>query len=329
MTATLHSELAVAAPHCRGLDADHHKRTHRMLGETFGVTLTLALLTAVAQAADQQLLVGILAAPRGLWILRHYAVGHEAAHGKLFPGRTRRNALWGQLALLALMTPLPVFRKIHQFHHGHNRRDERTSALEVYCVPRVSVVRRVYAWLRWLSLVYVAGWFWHGLASILLFLALPVPVAERISPAFKGWSLPDRLSSTATFLAVVALHCACFVVFGAGWWWALCGAPLLVFSWVYSLHVYVYHYDAPIGTDVTGNTRCLGGRWWGWLVLNLNEHATHHKRPAIVWYLLPEATKAGVHVETQPRRSLLWGIFNQLRGPRLWVQPRTFGQSEP
>ncbi len=257
---------------------------------------------------------------------RHYAVGHEAAHGKLFPGQPWANALWGQLALLALLTPLPVFRKIHQFHHGHNRRDEHTSALEVVCVTKETITRRVYAWARWLFLVFAGGWFWHGLVSILLFLLLPVRVAEKISPAFKGWSRTERVWSLGAFAVAVGLHVACWCVAGSAGWFALCGAPLVVFAWVYSLQLYVYHYDMSIGSDVTSNSRCLGGQLVGWWMLNLNEHATHHKRPAIVWYRLRAATRAGVYVETQPRRSLLWGITNQLRGPRVVVALRLNGE---
>jgi fatty acid desaturase len=318
----------VEVPSLYRVAPDHERRTYRMLAETFGTTLALALLAAGAHAAGQTLLVWLLAIPRGMWILRHYAVGHEASHAKLFPGRPMVNAIWGQLALLALLTPLPVFRKVHQFHHGYNRRDEHTSALEVHHVGKNSFTLRTYAWVRWLFLVFAAGWFWHGLVSILLFLALPVTIATRISPAFKGWSSSDRLWSIATFALAIAGHVACGVLLGADFWIALCGLPLLVFAWVYSLQLYVYHYDTPIGDPVTANTRCLGGPAVGFWLLNLNEHATHHQRPAIVWYLLPEATKSGVYVEEQRRRSWLWGITNQLRGPRIVVaQPTRAGGS--
>lgn len=314
------------ASNTRGTAPDHTARTYRMLAETFGISLLLTALAAAAHTAQLSAVVWALALPRGAWILRHYAVGHEAAHGKLFPGQPETNALWGQLALTALLTPLLVFRKIHQFHHGNNRRDEHTSALEVVFVRKDSLLRRAYAWGRWLFLVFGAGWFWHGLVSVLLFLMLPVRVAERISPAFKGWSVTDRCWSIAVFGAVVSAHATCWLSLGVGWWLTLFGAPLLVFSWIYSLQLYIYHYDTSIGADVGGNTRCLGGRWVGWWILNLNEHATHHRRPAIVWYMLPQATRSGVYSEQQPRASWWWGVVNQLRGPRLFVLPqRTHG----
>jgi fatty acid desaturase len=306
------------------IPGDHTRRTYWMLAETFGITLVLTVLAIWAHKTHLPVAVWLLSVPRGVWIQRHYAVGHEAAHGKLFPNEPRKNAFWGQLSLLMLLTPLPVFRKIHQFHHGHNRRNEYTSALEVVHVSNNSALWRLYAWVRWLFLVFAAGWFWHGLISILLFLTLPVGLAQKISPAFKGWKPSDRLQSTMVFTFVIGLHGACLLLLGGEWWIALYGGPLLVFSWVYSVHLYIYHYDTSIGADVTNNTRCLGGRVLGWW-LNLNEHATHHKRPAIVWYRLRAATQSGVHVETQPRRSLLWGIGNQLRGPRIVLAPRVPG----
>lgn len=299
--------------------ADHGERTFRLLVETFGVTLGLTLLAMLAQRANMTTLVWLLAVPRGLWILRHYAVGHEAAHAKLLPAKPRANNFWGQLALLSLLTPLPVFRKIHQFHHGHNRRDEHTSALDVVCVKRNDVLRRTYAWARWLFLAFGGGWFWHGLLSILLFLLLPVRVAVKLSPAFEGWSMRDRAWSVFVFLVAIGVHAVCWFTFGAAWWLAVFGAPLLVFSWVYSAQLYVYHYDTSIGPNVAGNARCLGGPVVGWWILNLNEHATHHKRPAIVWYRLRDATRTSAIVEQQPRRSLVWGVLNQLQGPRLFV----------
>ena len=72
---------------------------------------------------------------QGLWFQRLYGVGHEAAHGKLYPRRRRLNDAAGQLALLPIAVPVGIFRKIHKFHHGQNRRDHRTSALDTFIIP--------------------------------------------------------------------------------------------------------------------------------------------------------------------------------------------------
>lgn len=302
----------------RGMSPDHGRRTRQMLLETFGISAGLAALAVWALAHDQLGWALLLAMPRGLWIQRHYCVGHEAAHGKLYPGRPLRNALWGQLALLALLTPLQVFRKIHQFHHGHNRRDLHTSALDVIWIDQDTPLRRLGAWCQWLFAVFACGWFWHGLASVLLFLCLPLALARRVSPAFAGWTLRDRGLSIAVFAAAVTVHAWVWVSFGALPGFVLVGAPLVVFSWLYSAQLYIYHYDTPVGSNVTAHARALGGPLVNWWLLNLNEHVTHHGRPALVWYALPEAARVGA--KDVPRRSFVWGVLNQLRGPRIEVR---------
>lgn len=67
---------------------------------------------------------------QGLWFYRFYIAGHEASHKKLFPHHSNINDFLGGLILLPLMTPINIFRKIHMFHHGFNRKDPHTSALD-------------------------------------------------------------------------------------------------------------------------------------------------------------------------------------------------------
>lgn len=304
----------------RGMAQDHGRRTRSMLLETFGVSGVLVVLAAWALAEEQLALALVLAIPRGLWIQRHYCVGHEAAHGKLYPGRPLSNVLWGQLALLALLTPLPVFRKIHQFHHGHNRRDLHTSALDVVWIEANTPLRRLGARCQWLFAVFACGWFWHGLASVLLFLCLPLTLARRVSPAFAGWTLRERALSSAVFALAATAHAWLWLSVGAWPGFVLVGAPLVVFSWTYSAQLYIYHYDTDVGPNVTAHARALGGPSVNWWLLNLNEHVTHHKRPALVWYALPEAAHAST--SAGPRRSFIWGVLNQLRGPRIEIRTR-------
>jgi fatty acid desaturase len=153
---------------------------------------------------------------------------------------------------------------------------------------------------------------------VLLFLALPLRFAERISPAFRGWTLRDRTLSIGAFVLAVLPQIWCWNSLGPAAWLRLCGAPLLVFSWFYSAQLYIYHYATSIGPNVTQHARALGGPWVNWWLLNLNEHDTHHLRPAIVWYRLRDAAhQAQRQSPGRIRRSLVWGICNQLRGPRI------------
>lgn len=297
--------------------SDHTRRTARMLFETAGVSVALLGASLWCWHIDAVWAVWLLAVPRGLWVQRHYCVGHEASHLKLFPESRRLNAIVGQLFLLPLLTPLAVFRKIHIFHHGHNRRDYHTSALDVISLRRNTWYWRGYGWFRWLTATYLGGWFWHGLISILLFLVLPVATARRISPAFEGWTTAKRIESIVAFGSAVAVLLAPLVYGGFGLWLACWGAPLVVFAWFYAAHLYVYHYRTAIGPAVHEHARRLGGRITGWWLLNLNLHDAHHAQPSVVWYAIPDVNWAVPSAELGTGRSLWWGIWHQLRGPML------------
>lgn len=264
--------------------------------------------------------VWLLAVPRGLWLQRHYCIGHEASHLKLYPANRHLNAVLGQLYLLPLLTPLAVFRKIHMFHHGHNRRDHHTSALDVIWLQRNTWYWRTYGWLRWLSATYLGGWFWHGLISILLFLMLPVSLARRISPAFEGWTTGKRMESVAAFGVGLAILLSPIAYGGLGLWLACWGAPLAVFSWFYAAHLYVYHYRTAVGPAVHQHARHLGGFIASWWLLNLNHHDVHHAHPSVVWYAIPQVAPNGRNVEFGAGRSLWWGIWHQLHGPLLLIR---------
>lgn len=301
---------------------DHEKRTTRMLTETFGLLGLFALVGGLGWSTGSPLLLAAGAVLQGVWMQRLYVVGHEAAHGKLYPGEPRRNARWGQLALLPLLVPLPVFRKIHRFHHGANRRDPHTSALEVFVFPHDGLPQRLYAWTVWLLAVLAGGWFWHSVVSILLFLALPTRMAEKVSPAFHGWSTSDRAKSLGVFFVALSLHLALGWLGGLHLWLALIGLPLAVFGWVYSVQLYVYHYDTTVGPAVTLHARRLHGPGVSWWLLNLNEHDTHHRLPSVVWYALPDAGRPlpAPHDTNQNTDSFLTGLVQQLRGPRIVVE---------
>lgn len=294
---------------------NHLLRTTYLLAETALVSIALTAASIWCSRIGAIWAVWLLALPRGLWIQRHYCVGHEASHLKLFPSSRRWNAVFGQLYLLPLLTPLAVFRKIHMFHHGNNRRDHHTSALDVIWLPRDRWYFRVYGWLRWLFATYLGGWFWHGLVSILLFLLLPVSLARRISPAFEGWTTKQRLESIVVFGVALAVLLWPLAVGYFQLWVAVWGAPLVVFSWFYSAHLYVYHYRTGFGPSVRNHARHLGGRLASWWLLNLNHHDTHHARPAVVWYAIPHVSSPTRAVEFGSGKSLWWGILHQLRGP--------------
>lgn len=301
----------------------HERRISRnLLLETLGVFLGLLALTLAVRASDLPFRWGWLAlliAAQGLWLDRMYIAAHEAIHKKLFPHSPRLNDLWGTLLLLPVAAPFTVYRKIHFFHHGHNRRDHSTANLDTFAVRgEIGPLRRLYYHAVWIFFVFLGGFFVHSLVSVLLFLVVPTARAERISPVFRHWKADRRLRAWGEFGLGVGFHAAVWALVGAEGWLVCLGLPLAVFAWVWSLLLYVYHYDTTVGDDVRHNVRSLPRqRFFSWLLLNFNEHATHHYDPRVPWHelpqrrhVLPEAFRHNQSVTT------LWqAIWQQRKGP--------------
>ncbi len=322
----------------------HEYISWALLTETLLVQTGLALTTVlvarhVLHAATPDLswlLLLPLFLAQGVWLDRLYAVGHEAVHRKLFPNSARLNDGWGTLMLAPLLAPLSIFRKIHAFHHGQNRRDPATAALDSFVSPRpVSAARRTYYRGSWIFLVFLGGFFLHSVISILLFLAAPTALAQRISPVFRGWSRGQRVRAWLELLPGVILHVVIARVFGSAVWLLVLGIPLLLFAWVWSMLLYIYHYDTTIGDGVRFNVRSLPTRpILSWVLLHFNEHATHHQDPRLPWYRLP-ANRRHLPPEYQHNdnvKTLGAAVLQQLRGPLLWERqqsPAEFRRVDP
>ncbi len=305
--------------------AKHARITIFLLIETVSIFLVLSAAAYFTRQADAFYLRWLVYAPvllaQAFWLDRLYIVGHEATHGKLLPVNRRLNDAVGMLMLLPLAVPLRIFRKIHQFHHGFNRRDVHTSALDVYVSDQpISAFKKFYYQTAWFVGVFGCGYFWHSFASIVIFLFIPTQYAARISPAFKNWTSRDRVIAWAQFASGIAFHTAVYLIGGGEIWLLTLGLPILVFSWIYSLLVYIFHYDTSIGAEVRFNARSLDRHWlFSWILMNFNEHATHHAYPNIPWYELPhqhrdlpEKFRANQNVRT------VWqAIVQQLKGPKI------------
>lgn len=257
---------------------------------------------------------------QGLWLDRMWIAAHEAIHKKLFPRSPGWNDAWGTLLLFPVAAPFTVYRRIHFFHHGHNRRDHHTANLDTFVSSR-PLTPALRAWYRavWIWFVFLGGFFVHSLVSVLLFLLMPTERALRLSPAFKGWRASLRLRAWAELAGGIAFHVLVWRVAGADGWMVALGLPLAFFAWVWSLTLYVYHYGTTVGPDVRHNVRSLPRqRFFSWLLLNFNEHATHHYDPSIPWHLLPErrhVLPAAHHHANQTVTSIWGAIWQQWRGP--------------
>lgn len=306
----------------------------RLVLQTLLVYVALAA-TAIALGSGhpgphQLLLIPILFM-QGVWLDRMYTVAHEGVHRKLFPGSRLLNDAVAMLLLLPICAPLSLFRKVHFFHHGQNRRDPATAALDSFVLRQSpTALGRLYYRAAWIFCVFGGGFFLHTLISFVLFLFVPTAVAQRISPVFRGFTPLHRLRALCELLAALAFHLLVYRLLGARAWLFACVLPLLPFAWVFSLLLYIYHYRTSYGSDVRHNVRSLPQhRVFSWLLLNFNQHATHHHDPSIPWYLLPlDPHKLPAYLAGNDNVTSLWQAIAQLRhGPQLFTKQE--GQLRP
>jgi len=259
---------------------------------------------------------------QGLWFYRFYIVGHEAAHKKLFPNNLRLNDFWGSVILIPLMVPITIYRKIHYFHHGFNRKDDHTSALDTYIMyGKPKLVKKIYAYILWYLSVFFGGFFLHSLISVVLFLFIPPKFSIKISPAFNNWTIRHQVRSILLFILGVGFHLAIYFIFGKTIYLYTLGFPMLAFAWVLSLLVYIFHFDTTKGDEVRFNVRSVERiPLFSWILMNFNEHATHHQYPNIPWHELPlkrTPLPEAFDNKNQNTRNFFKAILNQLKGPTI------------
>ena len=259
---------------------------------------------------------------QGLWFYRIYIVGHESAHKKLFNQNLKLNDIIGSIVLIPLLVPITIYRKIHYFHHGFNRKDEHTSNLDTYVIKgKHKQIKKKYYYIVWYLSVFCGGFFLHSLVSVFLFLFVPPKLAIKISPAFKGWTFKDQFKSIALFSLGILFHFSIYHFFGKQVYLLALGYPLLSFAWVLSMLVYIFHYNTTIGDEVRYNVRSVEYvPFFSWVLMNFNDHATHHQYPNIPWYELPEKRKSLPEFYNQKNQNT-WNFFrailNQLKGPTI------------
>ncbi|MPR33759.1 fatty acid desaturase family protein [Salmonirosea aquatica] len=308
------------------------KRNSILILETILVFIGISgLAIALFNAPISGTFRGVLYVPlllfQGLWFYRFYIVGHEASHRKLFVNHRFLNDLLGSLILLPILVPINVYRKIHMFHHGFNRKDDHTSVLDTFTTRNLTPLKRTYYYALWYLSVFCGGFFLHSLVSVLLFLFVPPRLAPKISPAFHGWSLGEQMKAIALFGLGVGFHGLVFYLFGKTTYLLVLGFPMLSFAWVLSLLVYIFHYDTTVGDGVRYNVRSVERvPFFSWVLLNFNEHATHHQHPNIPWYELPRKRKPLPEAyarRNQNTYNFFKAITNQLKGPRIVYEEDT------
>src|SRR5687767_216675 len=230
------------------LTSRHNTISIYLLTETLLIFLFLSFLSLQVyfnvQSPYNWFLYALILLFQGLWLDRIYITGHEATHRKLFPKNHLLNDIAGVLILTPLLVPLQIYRKIHFFHHGFNRKDHHTSVLDVFVSKKkITPGVRIKYYALWFAGVFLGGYFIHSIASIIIFLFLPTRLAARISPAFKSWTFRDRLWSWFQFGLGITFHLLVYNWLGWKGWLIVAGFPFLVFAWIWSMLVYIFHYD--------------------------------------------------------------------------------------
>lgn len=261
------------------------------------------LLTAVALAVLPWWAQIPLALVNGLLIAVVFVVGHDAAHGALFPRRWM-NRLAGRFGLLPALHPLSSWVHSHnRLHHAFTNIREKDSSFPPLDLAEY---RSLPAWHRWLHRRY-RTWYGVGLyyfADIWLkWEFLPSAAHRPKNPkAFRF----DRLfvvGFVALWLTGLAwaAHWEPLVV---AWNWFIgFVVPQFVWNWLIGFIIFQQHthpkvawfsrLDAPSPSffqmQVQATPYLQFPRGFRWLMRQIMEHTAHHTDPMVPLYHLPEA----------------------------------------
>jgi fatty acid desaturase len=222
-------------------------------------------------AAVVVVLLGVLAAWYG-------SLQHEAIHGHPTPWRAANTALVA--TPLGLVVPYSTYRELHLRHHASpDLTDPQLDPESFHVTPelwaRCGPLRRAALWwLRTLSGRMVLG---PPLATVRCWRELLVDARTRRG----AWRLAGHVAGVAAVL--VAVHAT-----GTPWWVFVIGV-----AWVGGaltmLRSFAEHRWTATGTR---SAVVDAGPLAGLLYLNNNLHHTHHARPGVPWFRLPEEHRA-------------------------------------
>lgn len=218
-----------------------------------------------------------------------WAFIHEAIHGSLFASPAA-NRLVGRLHGILFGASFELLRWGHLLHHALSR--SRRDRTEVRPADGGSVV------------TFAVGYYFRLVGGLYLFevlggllLLLPRPLllalgARLARPDNLLGALADKLLEPANLararldaMAILALHAMAFLLYAEHAWMLL--LALLGRGFLVSLLDNVFHYDTPL--DDRRHARNLRlPDWASALLLHFNLHGTHHLRPTLSCWSLPE-----------------------------------------
>lgn len=272
----------------------------------------------------------LLLLPALLTTIAHWALIHEAVHGRLQAGRQINEAA-GRLLAILFLAPFDTLRFGHLSHHALNARPAERA--EIYD-PRVRSRLRagLTFYLRLFCGVYLAEVASGLLALLPRRLLRPLVrrvfyegepdaggMAERAERVLLAPPVLRRIRLEA--LASAALVAASLTAYGGNW--PLLALALAGRAFLVSFMDNAPHYDGTLAEPDQGFDMRLP-RLLQPLVLNGNLHGAHHRQPNLPWAALPEAFATSGAAYAGSYLLLPW---RQLKGPRPLARERLSGRT--
>jgi acyl-lipid omega-6 desaturase (Delta-12 desaturase) len=269
---------------------------------TFGL---LAALTFVAAVAHPWPLRAAASVVEGLTIVRAFILFHDHLHGAIFRGSRPVRALF-YLFGMTVMTPAPVWRETHNYHHAHTAKIVGSHVGSYAMVTtemwrRMSArERRAYRLVRHPLTILFAYFTVFTLGMGLSpFLRSPRKHANAGATVFLhlcAWTAAVWFHVLPAFLFAFAIPLMIACTLGAYLFYAQHNFPNMHVqpreSWSYAraaLESSSYMEMGPVMRFFTGN---------------IGYHHVHHLNPVIPFYRLPEAMAAIPELQSPGRTSL-------------------------
>lgn len=255
-------------------------RPQRIEWPTILVAIAIAVGFAGVLAWHERLPLVVVLAALAVLAAWYNSLQHEVIHGHPTPWPGINTAL--AITPLGLVVPFGAYREVHITHHRSPALTDPELDPESFAVPRGTWDRAGRLQRRWLTatstlagrmvlgpLVAGARWLRLGVGAM----RAPQGVARMLG----------HVGGVALVLVTVHASGMSIWMYVAGVAWAG-GALSLLRSFA--------EHRLPAEDDATRSAVVRAGRFFSLLYLNNNLHHTHHARPGLPWFALPEAHAA-------------------------------------
>lgn len=241
---------------------------------------------------------GLALAPVALLTNSFWALHHEAIHGG-FNDNRRVNVLAGRIMAILLGSSFHVLRFGHLTHHRYNRNP--VDRPDVYDSARTTKAK---ARPQFLANLLFGLYLAEVLAPLVTW--LPRPLIKRIldwvyagedvslqairATSYRLFLEPRHLRVIRTDALLAAMLMGLSAI-AFGRYWLILAAFLAARAMLISVLDNVYHYGTPIDRPDFARNLSLPVPLQ-LLLLNMNLHRVHHRRPAMPWWALPAELRA-------------------------------------